>query len=138
VEKGDDLVLAEIGLDHLDVGASAMRVFARACGAAAEDGELPDGWVAVSKCAEAMFGGTDDGELSLSFPQFAALLRRGFARAEAAADDLPDFDALAPRARRAWVAVARHLANVFSFEPDDVRKLPEHEDRIVAWALSAT
>lgn len=129
-----DEALDECGLTFGDVAISAAKVFGGASGMTDDIDVEHDGWQAVATVAGAHFQTAEDTEETMSFTQFAQILHKAFARAGDPDQDLPGFDSLTRLLQVAWIAVARHMANVFNMEPAEARRLESHEGAMVDWA----
>lgn len=127
--------LDDTGLDLDAVAASLARAFDLCLGRKPEpDGELSVGWLAAARVGVATFGEGDD-DVTLSFTQVATLMHRAFSRAAGDFDDdPPQLADCPPPVKVAWVAAARHCANVCQFEPADARQIERHEAQIADWA----
>ncbi len=125
-----DPALEEAGLTEEAVATSIQKVFGMMISSAEPAGE-EQGWLAVVKAASDVFGGGGDSEIVISLPEAADFFRLAYGRALD-----PDYQAapagtLVPAIRDGWQAVTRHLTNLFNLDPQEARKLEQHESRIV-------
>lgn len=129
-------VLEDTGLDLDEITATAHRAFHLAMGQD-PDGEIHPAWEAVARHVIAM-AESDGDDVQLSFTQVGSLLRREYIRASDGDgidfDGLPGWEALTRQHQLAWIAVARHLFNVMSGDPEITRRLNQHEAMIADWA----
>lgn len=132
MSQRDDLLL-DSGLSHSEAGISAAQVYLAVSGQ--EIDITHPAWEAVAAHAATMYAGADEQEVAVTVPDFAAMLRRAFARASDVEGEIPDYKDLPLRNRIAWETVGRHLANVLGMDQEEIRRLDYHQERIVAHAL---
>lgn len=126
--------LLDSGLSTDEVAASIAKAFGLVVGQEI-DTENP-GWVRAAHVGLAMFdGGEDADDVVLSARDFAAMLRKNFARATDDDGEVPAFDTLDRKVRVAWECVARHLANVANFDAQEAKRLEFHEATIADMGL---
>lgn len=114
---------------------SLARVFRGIAGVTPPSGEDPlaDSFEAAYKYAERVFAAANDsGDVSISASRLAASMAREFCRAygtePAQLEDLP------PRVRVAWLASARHVANLLLAESSS--DIADCERKIFEWAAA--
>lgn len=127
-----DPALEEAGLSEDIVAASIARVFGMMVGKElADDEELSPGWLGVVAQATEILGGSGDDDVVLPLPKFCAALREAYGRRIDPDYQPAPADDLTAEVRFGWEAVARHLCQVFAMDPQEARKLDQHEANIV-------
>jgi hypothetical protein len=135
--------VAESGILAEDIAVSAYRAFAQSLNNTDDAGQqlpewerlsevIQDFWLRVAQVAIAMIEEAQE----LRWVDLAAELFRALAKpqCEAAGVDVPVFQGQNARARFAWEATARHLANLIDAEPGDIGGLDELERKWRGWA----
>jgi hypothetical protein len=118
----------QTGLALSDVAATAAAVYGRVAGV--ETDPADEGWRRVALAAAAVFDddGGDEGEVTVPLAHLAVQFRTAYARGRG--DEIPDWDALAPKVRLAWEGVVRHLGNVAGMDPEHSKRLGQHEEQM--------
>lgn len=121
-------VLDDSGLTLEDVAASAAAVWGLVMNQ--DPDREGEGWMYVARAAVAMFDDGGDTDSSLSWKDFAGMLRRAYARSMYPDEEIADFDALPHNVRVAWEYAARHVANLCNMDPQEARRVEQHEQRM--------
>lgn len=119
------------------VGESLARVWRVIAGAkppqAGRDDPLAHAFDAAAQLASVVLGKADQrSDVEVSASQLAEMMARAFMRQEGR-ECVPLAD-MPPRVKVAWLAAARHAANLLDLAVEDSRQIPVHEERIQLWA----
>lgn len=126
-----DPALEEAGLTEEIVAASISRVFGKMVGQD-EVGEYP-GWLSAVRLASTVIGGGGESDVQIHAQRFADDLRHAYSSAIDPDYQPTHVSELSESARLGWQAVARHVCNVFAMDPQEARRLEQHEDNIVQY-----
>lgn len=130
--KVADPVLEECGLDEASVAESVSRVFGMAIDHDGPAGES-HGWANVVKAAAGVFGGDEEKEVQLKLHELSDYFRLAYGRAVDPDYQMSPAATLTSGVRLGWEAITRHLLNVFALDPQEARKLEQHEANVVAF-----
>lgn len=135
--KTADPALEEAGLDEEVVAGSISRVYGKMVD---HQGDEPCGdieaWTRVVGAATNVLGGSSEADVNIQLSELADHLRTVYGRTLDEDYEPVPAAALPEKVRLGWQAVTRHLVNVFSFDPQEARRLEQHEDKIVEFVRS--